>query len=137
MAVVHHGFTEINLCRSYILHNVRSIFVDAMFKQFASCVYHPVFVLLNNCTNRDKNPDFCSYYRRRYQSPPKSKVLRVESRYLPRYTPFKIFPDAHFGSSICICLSGPFTRSQLFKDSLSTATVQHSSPLSCLLEAGT
>ena len=43
VAAVHHSFTEINLYRSYILHNIRSIYVHVCRpSDFASCVYHPV-----------------------------------------------------------------------------------------------
>ena len=67
----------------------------------------PVSVLLNDRKNLDKKPNFFSYYCRHYQSPPKSKIVRVGRKYILRCAPFKIFPDAP--ASICSRLSGPFT----------------------------
>jgi hypothetical protein len=43
------------------------------------------------------------------EPPPTSKIFKEIVLCTESYRPFKIFPDACFRVSICICLSGPFT----------------------------
>ena len=89
VAVLHHSFSEISYT-STVPHKISDvptcIIAEARLHVFtAQFLYSRIIV-----KTRIKAQFFFSYYCKCYQSPPKSKILRVGSKHLLRYKPFQL-----------------------------------------------